>query len=203
MLHAFLYGIILAFGLIIPLGPQNLFVLAQGTHEKNIRHALPTIIAASLCDTLLILLACFGVSLIVLKVQVLKTALLSFGIVFLIIVGLHLWNKAKKASFDHKAHPHVSAKKQILFAMSVSLLNPHAILDTVTVIGVNALEYHGALLIAFTSACILVSWTWFFSLALFGKTLTKIPHIQFYQNRISALIMWGVAANLLYKLLLF
>ena len=88
MLHAFLYGIILAFGLIIPLGPQNLFVLAQGTHEKNIRHALPTIIAASLCDTLLILLACFGVSLIVLKVQVLKTALLSFGIVFLIIVGL-------------------------------------------------------------------------------------------------------------------
>lgn len=201
MLNAFLYGIILAFGLIIPLGPQNLFVLAQGTHEKSIRHALPTIVAASLCDTFLILLACFGVSLIVLEVKFLKTALLSFGIVFLIIVGLHLWKKASKASVAHQKHSHVSAKKQMLFAISVSLLNPHAILDTVTVIGVNALEYEGAALMAFTSACILVSWVWFFSLALFGKTLTKIPHISFYQNRVSALIMWGVAANLFYKLL--
>jgi L-lysine exporter family protein LysE/ArgO len=200
MLHAFLYGVILAFGLIIPLGPQNLFVLSQGTHERKLSHAFPTIISASLCDTLLISLACFGVSLIILEVKFLKTALLLVGIVFLISVGIHLWRKANRASFDMGRHPHVSAKQQILFTISVSLLNPHAILDTVAVIGVNALQYHGANLLAFTFACILVSWIWFFSLAAFGKTLSKIPHISFLQNRISALIMWGVAINLGFKL---
>lgn len=199
MLHAFIYGIILAFGLIIPLGPQNLFVLAQGTHEKKLRHAFPTIISASLCDTLLITCACLGVSLLLLKIKFIKTILLAIGVVFLVAVGIHLWRKASKASFNMGWHPHVSAKKQILFTISVSLLNPHAILDTVAVIGVNALQYHGASLMAFTLACIMVSWLWFFSLAAFGKSLSKIPHISFFQNRISALIMWGVALNLFLK----
>ena len=35
------------------------------------------------------------------------------------------------------------AKKQILFALSVSLLNPHAIMDTVGVIGTSASVYDG------------------------------------------------------------
>lgn len=200
MVHAFLYGLILAFGLIIPLGPQNLFVLSQGTHEKKLSHAFPTIISAATCDTFLITIACFGVSLLILKVAFLKTTLFVMGIIFLTCVGAHLWHKASKASFDMEQHPHVSAKKQILFTVSVSLLNPHAILDTVTVIGVNALQYRGAELLSFTFACVLVSWLWFFSLAAFGKTLSKIPHISFFQNRISALIMWGVAINLLVKL---
>ncbi len=35
-------------------------------------------------------------------------------------------------------------KKQILFAASVSLLNPHAILDTIGVIGTNSIQYIGS-----------------------------------------------------------
>ena len=34
-------------------------------------------------------------------------------------------------------------KKQILFAISVSILNPHAIMDTIIVIGTSALKYNG------------------------------------------------------------
>ena len=37
----------------------------------------------------------------------------------------------------------MSARKQIGFAMSVSLLNPHAIMDTIGVIGTNAAIYEG------------------------------------------------------------
>ena len=37
----------------------------------------------------------------------------------------------------------MSARKQIGFAMSVSLLNPHAIMDTIGVIGTNAAIYGG------------------------------------------------------------
>lgn len=52
--------------------------------------------------------------------------------------------------------------KQVSFALSVSLLNPHAILDTIGVIGSSAALYSGSNKIAFTIACISVSWLWFF-----------------------------------------
>lgn len=54
MLEAFIYGVILAFGLILPLGAQNVFVFNQGAIQKNYINALPTVITAALCDTLLI-----------------------------------------------------------------------------------------------------------------------------------------------------
>nr|WP_232049307.1 hypothetical protein [Rickettsia asiatica] len=37
----------------------------------------------------------------------------------------------------------VSIWKQILFAISVSILNPHAIMDMIIVIGTSALKYNG------------------------------------------------------------
>lgn len=200
MLDAFLYGVLLAFGLIIPLGPQNLFVLSQGTHERKFRQALPTIITAGICDTMLITIAALGLSLVILKIKILKTIILIIGICFLVYVGWILWRKAKKESVQLQSYTHLTLKQQILFTASFSILNPHAILDTVAVIGTNALIYQGAAKLAFTLACISVSWIWFFSLAAFGKALSRIPNIGFYQNRISAIIMWIVAINLIFKL---
>ena len=55
--------------------------------------------------------------------------------------------------------------KQISFALSVSLLNPHAIMDTIGVIGTSA-AYDGSEKIAFTVATISVSWLWFIFLAI-------------------------------------
>ena len=66
-MEAFLHGIILAFGLIIPVGVQNVFVFNQGATHKAFRNALPAVITASICDTILILLAVAGVSLIILN----------------------------------------------------------------------------------------------------------------------------------------
>ena len=51
-----------------------------------------------------------------------------------------LWTE--KPSNIEEIEP-MSAKKQILFALSVSLLNPHAIMDTVGVIGTSASVYDG------------------------------------------------------------
>ena len=56
--------------------------------------------------------------------------------------------------------------KQISFALSVSLLNPHAIMDTIGVIGTSASAYDGSEKIAFTVATISVSWLWFIFLAI-------------------------------------
>lgn len=84
-MEAFLHGIILAFGLILPLGVQNVFVFSQGATQPNLLRALPASVTAALCDTMLIVLAVFGLSLIVLQFEWLRIALMTVGIVFYFI----------------------------------------------------------------------------------------------------------------------
>ena len=87
--------------------------------------------------------------------------------------------------------------------MSVSLLNPHAILDTIGVIGTSSLNYTGIDKVMFAAATILVSWVWFFGLAVAGKIVGQIDSsgkIMRIINKISAIIIWAVAAYIAYKL---
>ena len=51
MISVLLHGFILALGLILPLGVQNVFVFNQGAVQSRFVKALPAIITASLCDT--------------------------------------------------------------------------------------------------------------------------------------------------------
>ncbi|MBA9083905.1 L-lysine exporter family protein LysE/ArgO [Fontibacillus solani] len=202
MLTALIHGIALAFGLILPLGAQNVFIFNQGASQARFRKAIPVIVTASLCDTLLILLSVLGVSVIVLTIPALQTALFSIGILFLIYMGWSIW-KSEPASLSQKEETSVSVKKGIIFAMSVSLLNPHAILDTVGVIGTSSLNYQGSSKVAFTLACILVSWIWFFGLALAGKIVGDFDNEGKFMriiNKISALIIWAVAIYIGFQL---
>lgn len=64
MIQSILHGFLLAFGLILPLGAQNVFVFNQGANYKSFKKIIPVIVTAGLCDTLLILLAVFGISLL-------------------------------------------------------------------------------------------------------------------------------------------
>ena len=49
MLQPLIHGLLLALGLILPLGAQNVFVFNQA--NQKISKALPVIITAGLCDT--------------------------------------------------------------------------------------------------------------------------------------------------------
>lgn len=197
MLTAIIQGILLAAGLILPLGVQNVFVFNQGVTQPRFYRALPVIITASLCDTALILLAVLGVSVIVFAVPAVKTILFLAGIAFLVYMGFVTWrSKSINSPSQEKA---ISPKKQIAFAASVSLLNPHAILDTIGVIGTSSVSYLGEEKLAFTLACIVVSWIWFFTLALVGRQvgrLDKSGKFIIYLNKLSAVIMWGTAVYL-------
>lgn len=196
-----LHGIILAFGLILPLGVQNVFVFSQGVMQPSLIKAIPAAITASICDTLLILLAGLGLSIVVLQFETIRFVLLIGGILFLIYMGFVIWRSDVATFEDKEALP---IKKQIVFALSVSLLNPHAILDTVGVIGTNAVKYNGQEQWYFLCACIFVSWLWFFSLMLTGTMLKRmhIPSNIFkIFNKLSALFIWGTALYLLVSLL--
>ncbi|KNH40486.1 LysE/ArgO family amino acid transporter [Bacillus toyonensis] len=198
MSEAIIHGIILAFGLIIPLGVQNVFVFNQGASQPNIWRAAPVVLTASLCDTLLILIAVQGVSLVLLTFSWLTTTLYTIGFIFLIYMGFVIWRS--KPSKDVKQEKSMPLKKQIIFAVSVSLLNPHAILDTIGVIGTNSIQYIGREKWAFTSATIIISWIWFISLALGGKFLKRLDSTGkaiVLLNKISGLVIWGVALYML------
>ncbi|MDQ1913418.1 LysE/ArgO family amino acid transporter [Paenibacillus sp. GD4] len=197
MASAILHGIFLAFGLILPLGVQNVFVFNQGAVQPRLLRAMPVVITAAVCDTVLISLAVLGVSVIVLGVYWIKAALLATGIVFLLYMGFVTWKSKPNASSDTASA--LTPGKQIAFAASVSLLNPHAIMDTIGVIGTNSLSYSGMEKVIFTCACIVVSWIWFFSLAFAGKQVGRLDQsgkLMTGLNKTSACIMWGTALYL-------
>jgi L-lysine exporter family protein LysE/ArgO len=194
MLEAMLHGMILAFGLILPLGVQNVFVFNQGASQTKFVRALPVIITAAVCDTLLIYIAVIGGSVVVLNSYWIKILLYVIGSLFLLYMGFVVW-KAKPQNVQ-EAGVSFSPKKQISFAISVSLLNPHAILDTIGVIGTSSVKYIGSEKAAFAAACILVSWVWFAGLGITGRMLGKIDKSGNYLtilNKVSAIVMWGTA----------
>ena len=171
MLQPLIHGLLLALGLILPLGAQNVFVFNQGANQKKISKALPVIITAGLCDTFLIVIAILGVSLILISMPTLQLFIYIIGFLFLMYMAWSLWTE--KPSNIEEIEP-MPAKKQILFALSVSLLNPHAIMDTVGVIGTSASVYDGYDKVVFSLATISVSWIWFVFLAILGRITGKI-----------------------------
>lgn len=202
MIEAVLHGVILAIGLILPLGAQNVFVFNQGALQPKLVRALPVVVTAGVCDTILIVAAVSGVSLLILTFNWLETIMLAVGILFLLYIGISLW-RSIPSSMEAETE-WFSPKKQILFAASVSLLNPHAIIDTIGVIGSNALSYSGEIRVAFTLTTILISWCWFFGLALAGRLLGKMDtsgKVIGMLNKISAVVVWAVAIYMAIRLL--
>ncbi|WP_105995902.1 LysE/ArgO family amino acid transporter [Staphylococcus agnetis] len=201
MLQAVLHGILLALGLILPLGAQNVFVFNQGANHKNWVRTLPVIVTAGLCDTLLILLTVLGVSLVLMSLPTLQLVVYIIGFIFLLYMAWSLWRE-KPASIEKQTQ--MSAKKQIGFALSVSLLNPHAIMDTIGVIGTSAALYTGSEKVIFTLATITVSWVWFVTLALLGRFVGHVDRTGKFiiiLNKCSSIIIIVVAFIILKNIL--
>ncbi|HCY7493654.1 TPA: amino acid transporter [Staphylococcus aureus] len=198
MVTAIIHGFILAIGLILPLGAQNVFIFNQGANQPKYRYVLPAIITAGLSDSLLIIIAVVGVSIIIMSLPVLQAIIYIVGLIFLMYMAWTIWHD--KPSTDGEAQI-MSPMKQVSFALSVSLLNPHAILDT---IGSSAALYSGSNKIAFTIACISVSWLWFFLLAILGKmvgSIDKTGKLLTIINKLSSIIIIIVALMILQKLI--
>lgn len=194
---------ILAFGLILPLGVQNVFIFNQGATQPTFLRALPVVITAALCDTLLILLAVLGVSILVFTFVWIKALLFGLGFLFLLYMGWMIW-KSDAVTPNGEQKKSLPIKKQILFAVSVSLLNPHAILDTIGVIGTSSLSYNGTEKWIFTLACIFISWLWFIGLAITGRIVGNLKQAQkwlYLLNKFSAFIIWGAALYIFWQLL--
>jgi L-lysine exporter family protein LysE/ArgO len=201
-MHAFLYGAILCFGLIVPLGIQNVFIFNQGVTQSRWFHAMPSVLTAFLCDTILILSAIMGVSVAVFSIPSVKIVMYVVGFLFLIYMGWRIWQSNPQEAL---ASPALSPRQQIYFALSVSLLNPHAILDCVAVIGTSSLNFDGTEKWLYTMACLLVSFSWFMGLSLAGRFFSKLDPTKAglkWLNKLSALTIFGVAGYIATQLFL-
>ncbi|MFC9711062.1 LysE/ArgO family amino acid transporter [Paenibacillus sp. NPDC056933] len=195
-----IHAVVLAFGLILPLGVQNVFIFNQGMSQRSYARALPAIVTAGLSDTLLIGAAVGGVSLILLQWPLLANVLYAGGSVFLLYMAWSIWRSAGSANDSATV---LSAGQQIAFAASVSLLNPHALLDTVAVIGTSSLQYDGQARIYFAITAAVVSWVWFLGLAAAGRLIgskDRTGRVSILFNRLSAVVMIGMAGMMLWKL---
>lgn len=77
------------------------------------------------------------------------------GTIFILYGGM-MWKNMREVNVN-QSQQLFSARRQVAFAASVSLLNPHAIMDTIGVIGTSSLAYTGYEKILFAAACIAVS----------------------------------------------
>lgn len=206
MLLAVLHGAMLSIALILPIGMQNGFLLSQGALQKRWVGALPALITAGICDTLLVGLAIFGVSAVALHIVWLRDAFGGVGVLFLLYMGWGTWRDRTKVHPDQSASAWPPGR-QIKFAASVSLLNPHALIDTLAVIGGSALMYtsRGDRL-AFGVACAAVSWFWFLVLVTVGHVAGRAAVRRSSLGTInanSAIMMWASAVYLSYVILTF
>lgn len=112
-------------------------------------------------------------------------------------MGFSIWNSRPAPAEPQAGVAALPARRQAAYAASVSLLNPHALLDTAGVIGTGSLAYEGADKTIFAVVCIAVSWFWFAALAAAGRWVGRRKgsvRIMAALARLSALTLWAMAA---------
>ena len=188
-INEFCYGLVFAFGLIIPLGAQNMFVISQGISNENKFQVMMVATTAAICDTLLIGISILGLSGIIMKWELVLNLFFVFGICFIFVYGFKLLRtKYKESSLESSVSKKTS--KLIYITILLSLLNPYALLDTVGTIGTFSLSYHTLdQRLVFGLGCIVTSWVWFYFLAFFGRLVMRFDWVTKYQNQIFGAIM--------------
>lgn len=195
----YLKGVSLSAGLIIAIGAQNAFVLRQGIKRH---HVFITALISSLGDVILISIGILGAGTLIAGNQNLRIIAEWGGAAFLFYYGLRSFLSSFQTQNDenHKFKEVKSAKDAILSSLAFSFLNPHAILDTVVLIGGIGGQFREQERIWFGLGAASASMIWFFGLAYGAAWLTPIfqnPQTSKVLDRIIGLIMWGIAITLL------
>ena len=197
MWQSYLNGLLVAFGLIMAIGTQNAFVLAQSLRRE---HHLPVAAFCVVCDALLVAAGVFGLATILAQNPLLLSVARWGGAVFLLWYGTRALRRAfSRSSLEQSAGQTArSLKAVMLSALAVTLLNPHVYLDTVLLIGSLGAQQSvpGAYVVGAASASLL----WFFTLALGAAWLAPWlarPNTWRVLDLLVAVMMYAVAVQLI------
>ena len=197
MWQSYLNGLLVAFGLIMAIGTQNAFVLAQSLRRE---HHLPVAAFCVVCDALLVAAGVFGLATLLAQNPLLLSVARWGGAVFLLWYGTQALRRAfSTSSLEHSASQTArSLKAVMLSALAVTLLNPHVYLDTVLLIGSLGAQQSvpGAYVVGAASASLM----WFFTLALGAARLAPWlarPNTWRILDLLVAVMMYAVALQLI------
>jgi L-lysine exporter family protein LysE/ArgO len=198
VLSYFFQGLTLGAALILPLGPQNAFVMNQGIRRQY------HLMIASLCalsDVLLICGGVFGGSALLMKSPWLLATVTWGGVAFLLWYG---WGALRTAMSSSVELASAEVMKQgrwkiIATVLAVTWLNPHVYLDTFVVLGSLGGQLADEPKRWFALGTVSASILWFYGLALLAAWLAprlRTAKAQRIINGVVGVVMWVIALQL-------
>ncbi|MBL8443490.1 MAG: amino acid transporter [Zoogloeaceae bacterium] len=200
MTSVFLSGFGISAGLIMAIGAQNAHVLRQGLRRE---HVGMTILVCAACDALLILLGVVGLGKVFTANPDWMTIARLGGAAFLGWYGLRALLSALKGSSmqvdGSDGQRKLTRTQALLAAAGFSLLNPHAYLDTVVLIGSVGSQQADALRPIFAAGAVTASFVWFGMLGYGARMLTPVfsrPMAWRVLDALVAAMLWSIALML-------
>ncbi|EFB71631.1 Arginine exporter protein ArgO [Providencia rustigianii] len=198
MFTIYIQGALLGAAMILPLGPQNAFVLQQGSRKQF--HLMSALLCA-LSDTILIIAGVFGGSALLSQSELLMTLITWAGVVFLVWYGYGAFRTAitPDDSVLQLEGRVITRWKVIATLFAVTWLNPHVYLDTFVVLGSVGGQLESQLRPWFTAGALTASFIWFFLLAMLAAWFSPIlnkPRSQRIINLFVGCVMWFIAFQL-------
>ncbi|MEQ4450630.1 arginine exporter ArgO [Kosakonia sp. YIM B13605] len=198
MLSYYFQGVMLGAALILPLGPQNAFVMNQGIRRQ---YHIMTAALCTLSDVLLICAGIFGGSALLMQSPWLLALVTWGGVAFLLWYGFGALKTAFGSTIElANAEAMRQGRWRIIATMlAVTWLNPHVYLDTFVVLGSLGGQLDAEPKRWFALGTVSASFLWFFSLALLAAWLA--PRLRTVQaqrviNTLVGLVMWFIAFQL-------
>lgn len=159
MREVYLEGLLLQASLIFALGPQNIFVLESGLKRH---YHLTVSLVCFLCDLALIMLGVAGAATFFNHYPQIKIFVGVLGVGFLILYGI---GKIRHYDSDHlefeRNGRRSCLKAAILSSIVFSVVNPHAYLDGIVLIGGYSTKYsdlNTRLILGFGAASFSLIW---------------------------------------------
>ncbi|WP_279048515.1 arginine exporter ArgO [Cedecea davisae] len=198
MLSYYFQGVVLGAALILPLGPQNAFVMNQGIRRQY------HLMIASLCALSDIILICggiFGGSAILMQSPWLLALVTWGGVAFLLWYG---WGALRTAMSNNLELASAQVMKQgrwkiVVTMLAVTWLNPHVYLDTFVVLGSLGGQLSEEPKRWFALGTVSASIIWFYGLAILAAWLAprlRTAKAQRIINGVVGLVMWFIASQL-------
>ena len=195
----FVFGLLFGLATAFPVGVQSFVVMNQGLRFGYPR-VLTGIITASLCDTLLILLGAAGASALLAGAGE-RVPVILIGVAFLAVFGI-LAFRAPPEEEAGEVKSVGSPLAMIAQTVGVSLFNPHAVLETVGILGGAIAAQSTENRIEFACGVIAASWVWFLMMGFGGSVLQRrlTAPARLWMQRSSGVMMLALAAALASRL---
>lgn len=160
-------GLLLMMSVIVAIGPQNAFILRQAVRREHAWMVAAIMLSG---DIIMVSLGEFGIGQLLEGLPWIKLSLTLLGAAYIFNFGFGVFRQIRQPK-TLTADASSTRNNILVGALAVTFLNPHAIFDTVILVGTLALQFRGNDKTAFMLGAMMGSTLWFFGVAWVGQRL--------------------------------